>query len=158
MASRRSPDVKIKLSSCYKMPKRTERLSWINDEHRHQNHAVMNFRDVDAAISEDPQVTGKNLDPLRPEPHLSDYNHPSNDQRQIQCLRYHELLTPLASGPKGPSTTSRRSHPSHSPGSSKRFNGWKACGNHRLRPLHSCFKNRSFPEILIPRGEKVLPG
>lgn len=61
--------------------KRTERLDWINEELRRQGHAVQTFRGVDAAIREYAQVTGKTLDPLGPEPELSDFYMPSGDQR-----------------------------------------------------------------------------
>ena len=40
---------------------RTERLDWINEELRHQGHAVQYFRDVDMAIREYARVTGHNL-------------------------------------------------------------------------------------------------
>ena len=61
--------------------KRTERLDWVNEELRRQGHAVQTFRGVDAAIREYAQVTGKTLDPLGPEPELSDFYMPSGDQR-----------------------------------------------------------------------------
>ena len=61
--------------------KRTERLDWVNEELRRQGHAVQTFRDTDAAIREYAQVTGKTLDPLEPEPGLSDFYMPSGDQR-----------------------------------------------------------------------------
>ena len=55
--------------------RRTERLDWISEELRRQNHAVQTFCDVYA------QVTGKTLDPLGPEPQLSDFYTPSGDQK-----------------------------------------------------------------------------
>lgn len=65
--------------------RRTERLDWINEELRRQNHAVQTFRDVDTAIREYSQVFGeaksKTLDPLGPEPQLSDIYMPSDDQK-----------------------------------------------------------------------------
>ena len=61
--------------------RRTERLDWINEELRRQSHSVQTFRDVDAAIREYANVTGKKLDPLDPEPQLSDFYTPSNDQK-----------------------------------------------------------------------------
>lgn len=61
--------------------RRAERLDWINEELRRQGHAVRTFQDVDAAIREYAQVTGKTLDPLEPEPQLSDYYQPSTDQK-----------------------------------------------------------------------------
>ena len=43
-----------------------------------------NFRGVDAAIHEYMLVTGKKLDPLGPEPQLSDFYVPSNDQKDFE--------------------------------------------------------------------------
>ena len=60
--------------------KRTERLDFINEELRRRGHAGETLRDVDVAMQEYAQVTGQNLDPLRPEPQLFDY-HPSGGQR-----------------------------------------------------------------------------
>ena len=62
----------------------TERLDWINEELRRQGHAVQTFHDVDAAIREFSQVTGKKADELLklgPEPQLSDFYTPSDDQK-----------------------------------------------------------------------------
>ena len=53
--------------------KRTERLDWISEDLRRQGHAVQNFRDVDGAMREYSRVTGTKLDPLGPEPRLSDF-------------------------------------------------------------------------------------
>lgn len=64
--------------------KRTERLDWINEELRRQGHSVQTFRDVDAAIREYSQFAGnssKTLDPLGPEPQLSDFYMLSDDQK-----------------------------------------------------------------------------
>ena len=61
--------------------RRTQRLDWINEELRRQSHSVQTFRDVDTAIREYAHVTGKNLSPLDPEPQLSDFYTPSNDQK-----------------------------------------------------------------------------
>lgn len=65
--------------------RRTERLDWINDELRRQNHAVQTFQDVDAAIREYAQVfPSKKLDTLafaQKEPQLSDFYVPSEDQK-----------------------------------------------------------------------------
>lgn len=61
--------------------KRTERLDWINEELRRQGHAVQTFHDVDVAIREYAQVTGKQLDPLGQEPTLTDFYTPSDDQK-----------------------------------------------------------------------------
>ena len=51
--------------------KRTERLNWISDDLRRQGHDVQTFRDVDDAMRS--RVTGTKLDPLGPEPKLSDF-------------------------------------------------------------------------------------
>ena len=61
--------------------KRTERLDWISEDLRRQGHAVQTFRDVDHAIREYSRVTGTKLDPLGPEPKLSDFYVPSGGQR-----------------------------------------------------------------------------
>ena len=61
--------------------KRTERLDWISEDLRHQGHAVQTFRDVDDAMREYSRVTGTKLDPLGPEPNLSDFYVPSSGQR-----------------------------------------------------------------------------
>lgn len=61
--------------------RRTERLDWINEELRRQGHAVQTFHSVDAAIREYAQVTGRKLNPLGPEPQLSDFYQPSSDQK-----------------------------------------------------------------------------
>ena len=61
--------------------KRTKRLDFINEELRRPGHAVETFRDVDMAMQEYAQVTGHNLDPLGPEPQLSNFYHPSGGQR-----------------------------------------------------------------------------
>ena len=62
--------------------KRTERLDFINEELRRRGHAVETFRDVDAAMQEYAQVTGHNLDPLGPEPKLSDFYHQSGQRNR----------------------------------------------------------------------------
>ena len=64
--------------------RRTERLDWINEELRRQGHAVQTFQDVDAAIREYGQVTGKMLpleQQLDPEPTLAEFYAPSHDQK-----------------------------------------------------------------------------
>ena len=61
--------------------RRTERLDWINDELRRQNHAVQTFHDVDMAIREYARVTGHNLNSLGSEPQISDFYTPSGDQK-----------------------------------------------------------------------------
>ena len=61
--------------------KRTERLDWISEDLRRQGHAIQTFRDVDDAMREYSRVTGTKLDPLGPEPKLSDLYVPSSGQR-----------------------------------------------------------------------------
>ncbi len=63
--------------------RRTERLDWINEELKRQNRAVETFHDVDAAMHEYALVFGEGtkLDPLGPEPQLSDFYQPSSDQK-----------------------------------------------------------------------------
>ena len=60
--------------------KRTERIDFINEELRKQQHAVSTFRDVDNAMREYYRVTGQNLEPLEKEPVMSDFYEPSTDQ------------------------------------------------------------------------------
>ena len=61
--------------------KRTERLDWIKDELSRQNHAVLTFHNVEAAMREYARLTGETLDPLGPEPQLSDSYTPSSAQK-----------------------------------------------------------------------------
>ena len=61
--------------------RRTERLDWINKKLREQYQAVQDFHDADAAWREYILVTGENLDPLEPEPQLSDFYTPSSAQK-----------------------------------------------------------------------------
>ena len=61
--------------------KRTERLDWISEDLRRQGHAVQTFRDVDDAMREYSRITGTKLDPLGPDPKLSDFYVPSSGQR-----------------------------------------------------------------------------
>ena len=61
--------------------KRTERLDWITDELSRQNHAVQTFHNVEAAMREYARLTGETLDPLGPEPQLSDFYTPSSAQK-----------------------------------------------------------------------------
>ena len=61
--------------------RRTERLDWINELLRRENHAAKTYRDVEEAAREYYTVTGKTLDPLEPYPQMSDYYTPSNTQK-----------------------------------------------------------------------------
>ena len=58
--------------------RRTERLDWINKKLREQYQAVQDFHDAEAAWRE---YTGEILDPLKPEPQLSDFYTPSSAQK-----------------------------------------------------------------------------
>ena len=60
--------------------KRTERLDWINTNLRRQGHAVRTFRNVDEAIRQYNLISGP-LEPIEPEPKLSDFYLPSPEQR-----------------------------------------------------------------------------
>ena len=61
--------------------RRTERLDWINKKLREQYQAVQDFHDAEAAWREYTRVTGEILDPLEPEPQLSDFYTPSSAQK-----------------------------------------------------------------------------
>ena len=61
--------------------KRTEHLDWINKKLREQHQAVQDFHDADAAWREYTRFTGEILDPLEPEPQLSDFYTPSRAQK-----------------------------------------------------------------------------
>ena len=60
--------------------KRTEKRDWINEDLRRQGHAVRTFRDVDEAIRQYNLISGP-LEPIEPEPKLSDFYLPSPEQR-----------------------------------------------------------------------------
>ena len=61
--------------------RRTERLDWINKKLQEQNQAVQDFQSAEAAWREYTRVTGEILDPLEPEPQLSDFYTPSSAQK-----------------------------------------------------------------------------
>ena len=61
--------------------RRTEHLDWINKKLREQNQAVQYFHDAEAAWREYTRLTGETLDPLEPEPQLSDFYTPSSAQK-----------------------------------------------------------------------------
>ena len=62
--------------------RRTERLDWLNEELRRQNHAEKTFHDVDVAIREYARVTGRDTsDLIGPKPLLSDFYTPSDGQK-----------------------------------------------------------------------------
>ena len=66
--------------------KRTKRLNWINEELLQQDPAMQTFRDVDKVMREYAQVTGQSLNPLGPEPVLSDFYTPSPDQKDREII------------------------------------------------------------------------
>ena len=59
----------------------TESLDFINEELHWQSHVVQTFRDIKAAIRQYSQATWQNIDPLGPEPQLSDFYYSSDDQK-----------------------------------------------------------------------------
>ena len=66
--------------------KRTQRLDYINEEMKKEHHAEQTFDNIDQAMKEYYYITGKNLpdnlsSPLPPEPVLSDFYTPSEDQK-----------------------------------------------------------------------------
>ncbi|MEW8445938.1 MAG: hypothetical protein AB2661_18795, partial [Candidatus Thiodiazotropha sp.] len=61
--------------------KRAERMDFITEDLRREQHAVQTYKDVDDAMRLYAQVTGKNLDPIGPEPQLSDFYVPSDAQK-----------------------------------------------------------------------------
>ena len=66
--------------------KRTQRLDFINEEIQKEHHAEQTFDNVDQAMKQYYCITGKQLDPLPPEPKLSDYYAPSADQQIRELL------------------------------------------------------------------------
>ena len=61
--------------------RRTIRLDWVNEQLRHQKPAAKTYRDVEEAMREYKRVTGQTLDPIGPEPQLSDFYTPSDAQQ-----------------------------------------------------------------------------
>jgi hypothetical protein len=71
--------------------RRTERLDWINNEIRKQNHAAKTFDDVDEAIREynavtAPVTSAQRLQSFQREPTLSDYYTPSQSQKDREIV------------------------------------------------------------------------
>ena len=60
---------------------RTQRLDFINEQLQKEHHAEQEFSDVDTAIKQYYYITGKELPELEPEPTLSDFYTPSEDQK-----------------------------------------------------------------------------
>ena len=59
--------------------RRSERLDWLNEEHRRQDHAVKTFHDADESMREYARVSGSSVDPH--EPRLEDFYTPSEGQK-----------------------------------------------------------------------------
>ena len=66
--------------------KRTERLDFINEQLRKENHALKDFDDTEQSMKEYYYVTHKQLPDLEPEPELSDFYTPSEDQKNREYL------------------------------------------------------------------------
>lgn len=66
--------------------KRTERLDFINEKLKKENHALSEFDDADAAVKQYYYITGKQLPALEEEPKLSDYYSPSVDQQEREIV------------------------------------------------------------------------
>jgi DUF1680 family protein len=64
---------------------RAERLDWLNEELHRENHATRTFKNVDDALYEYYQVTGKTL-LSDPAPRLSDFYTPSADQKDREVV------------------------------------------------------------------------
>ena len=61
---------------------RIEKLDYINNELRKKNESIQYFKDLDEGISEYYRVTGQKLPALPPQPKLTDFYHPSEDQKK----------------------------------------------------------------------------
>lgn len=59
--------------------RRTQRLDFLNERLKKQNHSIKTFVDVDEAMHEYSIVFGKTLSPLSPEPTLAEFYSPSQD-------------------------------------------------------------------------------
>ena len=62
---------------------RTKRLDFINKRLREKNEARTYINNVDEAMLEYYQVFAKQIKPLPPEPELSDFYHPSENQKMV---------------------------------------------------------------------------
>ena len=80
----------IEQSNSWKQPKqpgvKRECKDFINEQMQKEHHAEQTFDDVDQAMKQYYYITGKQLDPLPPEPKLSDYYAPSSDQQNRELL------------------------------------------------------------------------
>ena len=63
-----------------------QRLDFINEQIQKEHHAEQTFDDVDQAMKQYYYITGKQLDPLLPEPKLGDYYAPSSEQQNRELL------------------------------------------------------------------------
>ena len=61
-----------------------QRLDFINEQMQKEHHAEQTFDDVDQAMKQYYYITGKQLDPLPPEPKLSDNYAQSSDQQKTE--------------------------------------------------------------------------
>ena len=67
-----------------------QKLDYSNEQMQKEHQAEQTFDDVDQAMKPYYYITGKQLDPLPPEPKLSDYYAPSSDQQNrvvVHCCR-----------------------------------------------------------------------
>ena len=65
---------------------RKKRLGFINKRLHEKNEARAYINNVDEAMLEYYRVFGKQINPLPPEPQLSDFHHPSEDQKNGKLL------------------------------------------------------------------------
>ena len=65
---------------------RTKRLDFINKRLREKNEARTYINNVDEAMLEYYRVFAKKIKPLPPEPELSDFYHPSENQKNGELL------------------------------------------------------------------------
>ena len=67
---------------------RMERFDFINKRLREQNEARTYINNVDEAMLEYYRVFAKQIKPLPPEPELSDFYHPSENQKKWRTIIY----------------------------------------------------------------------
>ena len=65
---------------------RTERLDFINREIQKEHHAEQTYDNVDQAMKQYYYITEKKLEALPPEPKLSDFYTPSDDQQNREIV------------------------------------------------------------------------
>ena len=66
--------------------KRRERLDFINQQLQRERHAEKTFNEIDEAMEAYYIATSKKLSPLRSKPVLSDFYHPSDQQKNNEIL------------------------------------------------------------------------